>query len=304
MEAAKPVVLVVDDHHFNLELIQEYMCEEEIETVCVDSGEKALSLLNESPHRFSAVLLDRMMPGIDGMEVLSRIKSEHGLKQLPVIMQTAKSSKENVLEGLTAGAHYYLSKPYSQNELITIVSSAIREYQAYVDIQERLKQTTQPLELMYRGEFAFRSLGEARNLAALLANFCPDPDSVLIGLTELMINAVEHGNLGISYEDKSKLNASGEWENEIARRLDMHAYKHKVATIEFNRDDNEITFMIVDQGAGFDHSMYLEISPERAFDSHGRGIAMANKVSFTSLEYLGIGNEVRVTVLLKNAVTI
>lgn len=304
MEQKKPAILVVDDHHFFLELIEQYMSHENVETVCVDSGEKALSILNESPNRFSAVLLDHTMPGIDGLEVLSRIKAEHGLRQLPVIMQISSSSKENILQGLTAGAHYYLSKPYSQKELTTIVSSAIRDYNAYVDVQERFKLTMEPLALMTSGNFAFRSLCEARNLAALLANFTPDPDSVLLGLTELMINAVEHGNLGITYNDKSRLNAEGEWENEIARRLEMPAYVDRFATIEYRRTDNEITYLIVDQGAGFDWSEYMEISPERAFDNHGRGIAMANTVSFNRLEYLDSGNMVLITVLINEPVEI
>lgn len=304
MEEKKPVVLVVDDHQFNLELIEEYLSDEDVETVCVDNGAEALSILEESPQRFSAVLLDRMMPGIDGMEVLSKIKNEYALNQLPVIMQTAQSGKENVLEGLTAGAHYYLSKPYSQHELTKIVASAIRDYQGYLEIQERLKQTTQPLQMMISGVFSFKSLSEARNLAALLANFCPDPNSVIVGLSELMVNAVEHGNLGITYQEKSSLNAEGEWENEVARRLEMTAYSDKQVTVEYMRNDNEVTFQITDEGSGFDWEEYMEISPEHAFDSHGRGITMAKTISFNKVEYLDTGNKVLVTVLCNKPVEI
>jgi len=72
----KPVVLAIDDELYNLELIKEYLSEIDIETVCVESGEQALMQLEKSPHRFSAILLDRMMPGIDGIEVLKKIKAE------------------------------------------------------------------------------------------------------------------------------------------------------------------------------------------------------------------------------------
>ncbi len=291
-----PEILVVDDEQFNLELIKEYLSEEDVEAVCVYSGEHALSLLHEAPQRFSAVLLDRMMPGIDGMEVLSEIKENDELNRLPVIMQTAKSGDEHMLEGLKAGAHYYLSKPYSQDALVTIVSTAVRDYQDHINIKDSLQQTTQTLKMMSVGKFSFKSLCDARSLAALLANACPDPDSVMLGLTELMINAVEHGNLAITYEEKSRLNAEGEWENEVAHRLAMPLYKDKYATIEFTRNDNEITFMIIDQGKGFDWNKYMEICPERAFDSHGRGIAMANSISFKYIEYFDSGNKVFVTV--------
>lgn len=304
MEQIRPVILVVDDHQFNLELIEELLHEEYVETVCVNSGKDALSFLYESPKRFSAVLLDRVMPGIDGMEVLSKIKNEKNLNHLPVIMQTAKSSKEEVLEGLQAGAHYYLSKPYSQNELSTIVATAIRDYKSHLELQERLRQTAQQPHLMQQGKFLFKSLCEARKLASMLANFCPDPDSVILGLTDLMINAIEHGNLGITYDEKSKLNAKVAWESEVARRLELPLNKDKYATIEYQRSDNEISFLIVDQGNGFDWEEYMQISPERAFDNHGRGIAMANSLSFNNIEYLDSGNKVIVTVLLNNTTMI
>ena len=114
---------------------------------------------------------------------------------------------------------------------------------------------------MCEGKFTFKSLSDARNLASLLATACPEPDSVMLGLTELMINAVEHGNLGITYKDKSALNVEGEWENEVARRLELPLYKDKNVTIEFSRNDNKITFLIVDQGNGFDWNKYMEMSP-------------------------------------------
>lgn len=299
MNYTKPAVLVVDDEQLNLDIIEEYLSEVDIETVCVDSGEHALSLLQDSEQRFSAVLLDRMMPGIDGIEVLSKIKASEKLNRLPVIMQTAKVGKEYMLEGLKAGAHYYISKPYDQQTLAAIVSTAVRDYQHYSYIQGSLKQTAQTLKMMDKGKFSFKSIADGRKLAALLANACPNSERVVLGLTELMTNAVEHGNLCISYEEKSTLNATGKWENEVERRLESPLYKDKNVTIEFSRNDVEITFVIIDQGNGFDWEQYMEVCPSRAFDSHGRGIAMANSISFNRIEYLEKGNKVSVTVPLQ-----
>jgi len=294
----RPVVLAVDDEHFNLEIIKEYLSEINIETVCVESGELALIQLKESPEQFSAVLLDRMMPGIDGMEVLKRIKADEKLSRLPVIMQTAKAGKDSMLEGLDAGAHYYLSKPYDQQTLLAIISTAIRDYQRFNHIQKNLEQSAKTLKLMDNGVFSFRSLDEARGLSTLLANTCPESDSVVFILTELMINAVEHGNLAISYGEKSKLIADEKWEDEVTHRLNLAENSNKYVTIEFDRRNSaEIVFLITDQGTGFDWQQYMEVSPNRAFDSHGRGIAMANSLSLNHIEYLGSGNKVRVTVL-------
>lgn len=298
MEYKKFTVLVVDDEAFNLEIIEEYLSEIDIEAVCVSGGEQALSILQEAPHRFSAVLLDRMMPGIDGMEVLSRLKADETLSHIPVIMQTAKASQENMLEGLNAGAHYYLSKPYDRQTLASIVSTAVRDYQHYINIQNGLKQTVQTLRMMDKGTFRFKSIDEGRNLAAILANACPNSDDVILGLTELMMNAVEHGNLSIGYAEKSRLNVNGEWEREIARRLALPSNRDKYVSIEFSRSASKIKFLIVDQGSGFNWEQYMEISPKRVFDSHGRGIAMANLISFDRIEYLEAGNKVCVTVSL------
>lgn len=294
-------VLAVDDELANLELIEEYLYDVGIETVSVGDGVQALNILQEQPQRFSAVLLDRMMPGIDGMEVLSRIKADDRLNHIPVIMQSGKAGKDNMLEGLNAGAHYYVSKPYDKQTLSAIVSAAVRDHQDYTYIKNNLKQTTSTthtLKLMEHAMFRFKSLNEGKNLAALLANACPNTDDVTLGLTELMINAVEHGNLGIGYEEKSRLNMNDDWEQEISRRLTLSSNKDKFVSIEFKRTDKAITFLIADQGKGFDWVEYMEMSPMRVFDSHGRGIAMANSISFDKIEYLGSGNEVSVTVLL------
>ena len=201
-----------------------------------------------------------------------------------------------MLEGLNAGAHYYLSKPYDQQTLLAIISTAIRDYQRYKDIQENLEQSAQTLKLMEKGEFSFKTLDEARCLSALLARACPESDSVVFILTELMINAVEHGNLGISYKEKSRLISEEKWEGEVLHRLTLPENRDKQVTIKFTRNADEITFLITDQGAGFDWKQYMEVSPNRAFDSHGRGIAMANSISLNKIEYLETGNKVRVTV--------
>jgi anti-sigma regulatory factor (Ser/Thr protein kinase) len=151
--------------------------------------------------------------------------------------------------------------------------------------------------MMDKGKFTFQTLEEARNLAALLANACSDADHVVLGLTELMVNAVEHGNLGISYAEKTRLNALGEWESEVERRLKMPENASRRAIVQFERKENRIRFIILDQGAGFEWENYLDLSPDRAFDSHGRGIAMARSISFDQIEFRGNGNEVSVTVV-------
>lgn len=297
MNDSAQIVLVVDDEAINLELISEYLRLSDIAYERVASGEQAWDLLQAHPERYCAVLLDRMMPGMDGMEVLSRIKSDKTLSTLPVIMQSGMLDKQSILEGLQAGAYYYLTKPYDRQTLLAIVNTAIGDYQRYLALQKNSRKTANTLKMMKKGQFSFRTLNDARDLAALLANACFDSDRVVLGLTELMINAVEHGNLGINYKEKSSLNSKGEWESEIINRLAQPEHKNKQAMVVFEKNSKEIVFRIYDQGEGFDWMPYLGISPERALDTHGRGIALANSISFDTIEYHGNGNEVCAIVL-------
>ena len=307
------MILLVDEKVSTPDVVQSYLSDVDIEVAHVKNEKEALSLLAQSPDKFSAVLIELMMQGDDekinnkksnskksdnGIKLLSKIKANKEIKNIPVIMQTHDMGETDMLEGLNAGAYYYVTKPYNKKTLVSIVSTAVRDYQHYNQLKDKVRKTTEPLCMMKKGEFRFRSLNEGRNLAAILSNACPNSDEVVLGLTELMINAIEHGNLGIGYDEKTKLNASNEWEKEVSRRLALPLNKDKYVSIEFSRDINEIKFLIADQGRGFDWEQYMEISPNRIFDNHGRGIAMANLISFDQLEYLDTGNKVSVTVSL------
>jgi len=299
----RSMVLLVDERVSTPEVIQSYLSDVDIEVIHVTKGKDALSLLHQSPNKFSAVIIELTIQGDgkksdDGITLLSRIKKEKEIKNIPIIMQTNNMEKTDMLAGLNAGAYYYVSKPYNKKTLVSIVSTAVRDYQHYSQLKDKVRKTTEPLCMMKKGEFRFQSLNEGRNLAAILSNACPNSDEVVLGLTELMINAVEHGNLGIGYDEKTRLNANNEWEKEVSRRLALPLNKDKYVSIEFSRDINEIKFLIADQGRGFDWEQYMEISPKRIFDNHGRGIAMANLISFDQLEYLETGNKVSVTVSL------
>jgi len=243
------------------------------------------------------VLLDRTMPRMDGMQLLGKMKDDEELRMVPVILQTALAHRDQILEGIRAGAYYYLTKPYDVDMLLSVVRTAIADYQGYRDLQTRVKKELDSLRLMQNGLFAFQTVEQARDLGAMLANTCPDPAATVIGLTELLINAVEHGNLGITYEDKSKLYASGGWSDEVQRRLKLPENADKYAEVAFEREEQAIRFVIRDQGTGFDWRSYLQVDPLRAFDTHGRGIAMANRLSFSHIEYRGRGNEVIGTIV-------
>ena len=147
------------------------------------------------------------------------------------------------------------------------------------------------------GQFVLSTLDEARNLATMLALACPNSDLVAIGLQELLINAVEHGNLGISAEEKQALIIDGSWREEVDRRLSSPEYAGRVVLVNFQRGERMISITIQDDGDGFEFDGYVD-SEVPSDGYRGRGIAMARDLSFSSLTYLGRGNLVEATILL------
>jgi CheY-like chemotaxis protein len=290
-------VLVVDDHALDRKLLTVHLKPEGYAIETAADGVEAWGKLNADPERYDVVLLDRTMPRMDGMQLLTRMKEEEHLRMVPVIMQTALSGRDQMIEGIRAGAYYYLTKPYDADMLRSVVRTAVQDHRGYRQLQAQVKKGFSGLLLLQNAAFSFQTVEQARDLGALLANTCPDPSATVIGLTELLINAVEHGNLGITYEEKSELCASGGWSEEVGRRLALPENESKRAEVSFERAGGNLRFVIRDRGDGFDWQRYMQVDPQRAFDTHGRGIAMANRLSFSHIEYRGSGNEVVGTIV-------
>lgn len=285
-------ILIVDDEPHNLEIIIEYLEEGNYKLSTAENGAAAWQMLESEPQSFDVILLDRMMPEMGGMEVLAKIKEHPVLTHCPVILQTARASKEDIKEGMQAGAYYYLTKPFEEEMLFSVVETAVRDRLEYKGLQNELEEKNIALRLIDTASFSFQSLDQARSLASLVANACPESSKVIMGLSELLINSVEHGNLGISYDDKTVYNEQGIWLEEVEKRLQLESNNNKFATLEFQRSNGEIKIIIKDQGSGFDWQPYLQMCADRAMDNHGRGIAMATMLSFSRVEYQGNGNEV------------
>lgn len=291
-------ILAVDDEAVNRDILTDYLSIAGFEVIEADDGDTAMQALTDHPD-IDAVVLDRMMPRMDGMKVLTDIKSDARLRHLPVIMQTAAASSEQIVEGIRAGAYYYLTKPYEDVILLGVISAALDGAAEKRQLREDIGRNTRAQGLLQQGRFRFRTLEEAKGLAVFIANCCPDPEIAGPGLLELLVNAVEHGNLGINYEQKAKLVAESRWQAEIEHRLAAPENTDKFGELTFEHQNRAIQIRIKDAGKGFDWTDYLEISPQRVTHAHGRGIATAKALSFSTLSYVGCGNEVVCTVALR-----
>jgi DNA-binding response OmpR family regulator len=233
-----------------------------------------------------------MMPVMDGMAVLGKLRADPHFASIPVIMQTAAADSTQVAEGLRAGVFYYLAKPFEAEVLLAVINAALQQYTTQQDLRAEVKKTQHLLGLATEGHFVFRTLADVHDLSLFLANFFPDPERMVVGIFELLLNAVEHGNLGITYEERTVLDEQGTWEQEVRRRLSLPEYANKQAHVRYEKKEEEIILTISDEGTGFEWDRYLEIDLNRVMHTHGRGIAMARLMSFDALRYEGPGNTV------------
>lgn len=285
-------ILIVDDDANNVEILGLDLEDGGYEILTGCDGVEGWEVLQQNKDRICAILLDRMMPNMDGMEFMARLKADESVALKPVIMQTAAAEKSQVAEGIRAGVYYYLTKPYNVEVMQSVVRAAISDYADFSALRSELQEHKQKLQLVKESRFEIGSLGDARYLATFLANYYPDSQRVVFGISELLINAVEHGNLGITYADKSRLHSEDRWEEEVKTLQELPENKDKKVLVHFERSDDDITLTITDDGDGFDWQHYMEIDPDRATHSHGRGIALSKMMSFDSIEYRGTGNEV------------
>jgi CheY-like chemotaxis protein len=287
----KPKLLAVDDEEFNLDIMRTHLTKAGFDVILAEDGAAALERLEEHPD-VKAIVLDRMMPNMDGMEFLGRVRKDERYQDIPVVMQTAAAMTEQVLQGVTAGVYYYLTKPYKASLLVGIVQSALEDARNKINMKEEVRKGQLVFGLMRQSSFRFRTLDEAKALALYIANCFPDPQTAVYGLHELLINAIEHGNLGITYDEKTNLVLRGELQKEIERRSVSERYKDRVATVTFSAMEEVVSVTIKDEGEGFEWKKYLELDSNRMTNPNGRGIATARIFSFHNIEYLGCGNEV------------
>jgi len=113
---AKKRVLAVDDNEFNIEIIKELL-DDEYNLKTATTGEKALEVAVD--FRPDIILLDIMLPGMDGYEVCQQIRANPALRHTRIIMVSAKAMTSERIEGYEAGANVYIAKPFDGDELLT-----------------------------------------------------------------------------------------------------------------------------------------------------------------------------------------
>lgn len=280
-------ILVVDDDRMSQMLLQHNLMELGYVAEGASGGDEAMKLLSADPERFDVVVLDRMMPGMDGLAVTRELVRTEALKHIPVVMVTGADNPEEVREGIDAGVFYYLTKPVKKDLVQSVVGAAMRQSSLRASLAVE-RDGSSAFSLMRGAKFSFCTIGEAEMIAGFVANAFPDPGRAVSGIAALMFNAVEHGICEIGFEAKGQFIREGTLQEEIAARSQARNGKSAEAVIALKPEG--VFFSVKDPGPGFNWREFTSLDMSRNAASHGRSIVRAKSECFDKLIYKDNGS--------------
>jgi serine phosphatase RsbU (regulator of sigma subunit) len=185
---ANPKILIVDDEPFNVDYLEQELAESAYDTLSAPNGRDALAAV--ASQRPDLVLLDIMMPGMDGFEVLSRLKADPATRDIPVIVISADNNMPSVVKGIELGAEDYLPKPFDPTLLHARIASSLEKkrlrdlQQLYLKSLEREFEIARDIQMSFLPDELPRVAGweiaayfkAAREVAGDFYDAFPTPD--------------------------------------------------------------------------------------------------------------------------------
>jgi signal transduction histidine kinase len=229
-------VLIVDDEERNIKLLNAYLMTNQYEIVEASNGEEAIRMVNDfNP---DLVLLDAMMPGIDGFEVCKRLKTDEKTKMIPVVMVTALREKEYRIKALEAGADDFLTKPVDRTELLVRVKSLLRIKSYHDQLLHSYQEIAQKNEKLKELE------GVREGLTHMIIHDLNNPLTVILGNLELI--KFDNENLSETQLDMMErcLNYSVDIRQLIQSILDV--YRMEEGKLQPVKELTNVTEMLTD----------------------------------------------------------
>ncbi|MFQ3579154.1 MAG: response regulator [Bacteroidales bacterium] len=285
-------VLLVEDDPASMAFLEILVQKEGYHIEKADNGKIALELFES--FKPDIILSDINMAQMNGLELLEKIRGQKS--DIIFILLTAYTSEEFVIKAIKHGANNYLKKPLSKDTIIGL----LRKYKTLIEHQRNEKKLS---NFVKKYNFTLQMVTEI-NLIPEIVNylvqetgdiFTPDKKlDIKLGLNELIINAVEHGNLEISYTDKSSALLNNSLETLYESRMNNLSLAQRTVEIKYSLSKEYCEWIITDQGKGFSPSAIPSpLTEDGIMKLHGRGIFIS-KYHFDEMEYLGCGNQVRV----------
>ena len=261
-------------------------------TFCTTLSQAILKVNNSPIVQYDVFLIDESVLNDDEFAKLKSFRENSYFGLIPLILQVNNPQSDAIQKGIDIGMYFYLTPPFNSELLNKAILSATQDPSNHQEISTRLANFDIVHPLLQKAVFHIQTVAEAHAVSSVLAYMTPDKKRTAIGLFELILNSIEHGNLEIGYKLKSQLIKKSKLQTEITRRLSLEENKNKFVTVKLEHKADFFEFTISDNGAGFDYKSFLGFEENRATDSHGRGIMIANSLSFDFLEYRDSGSTV------------
>ncbi|MBI1291872.1 response regulator [bacterium] len=287
------LVLIVDDRSEVRYYLREIIASSGHHSMEAEDGKQALeAYLRATP---DVIISDLSLPDMGGLDLLETIRKQDS--SVFFVLMTAKGSEEAARRALELQASNYLSKPLRFETIVSILdkySSVLKSRELRAEVHQRVVSR----ELILRVE---NRLGLASEVADFLVTEAGNAISrevrggIHLGLYELIVNAIEHGNLGISFDEKRRCLMESPYRlNELVQRRSIEPERvGRVVTIAFRMDQSHCEWVIEDQGDGFDWTAVPNPLEDNDEALNGRGIFLA-RYQFDEMHYLGVGNRVKV----------
>jgi DNA-binding response OmpR family regulator len=215
--------------------------------------------------------------------------------QIPVLTLAADCRANDVRLAAEAGLPLHVSMPCPLSKLKAALTAMIARPHPAAERASSGTDLEDAVSLLENCKFRFRTPEDIEKLVPLLARLFPHPGRTAAGIAELMLNAIEHGNLEIGHERKADWVARGIYRAELAKRLATPPFSARWAEVSITKREDGVMIVIMDQGCGFCWQNLVASEPSRSgaiIDPSGRGIATAREVSFDRLRFNHQGNQV------------
>jgi DNA-binding response OmpR family regulator len=283
-------VLIIDDESPVREVLKIALKENGYTVREAEDGRKGIDSFGEANP--DIVITDVNMPEMSGIAVTQKIRAMNA--DVDIVIMTGYGSEDLVIEALRAGASNYIKKPISFKELFTILDGIYLKRQnkkRYEVLKEVLLEERKTIAI----DNDIRKVWGTVN--QVFFNVTPrlgerELDGVKLGLYEIIVNAIEHGNLGITYEEKEDALNRNSYQNLLEVRLRKAAEEKRMVSINSVLDRYGVTIEVRDEGKGFNYTkLPAATDAESIMSAHGRGILLAS-LYFDSIEFRSPGNAV------------
>jgi DNA-binding NarL/FixJ family response regulator len=290
---SKIKILLIDDEPLVREELGALLQDEGYEVITGADGEEGLALFqSEKP---DMVITDVRMPRKDGLSVAMTIRRED--PTVPVTVITGHGSETMAIEALRAGVTDFIKKPVRLEDL----SAALLRMRAARRPAGLGFDELPPAVLLVESSWTYKLENNIEAISpfveVLLKRVASGMDRTSLSelglaVRELLLNAIEHGNLGLSYQEKSKALETGTLESLLQKRMMLPELARRRVTIKAHREDRRLAIHIIDEGNGFDwRSLPNPTDIAHLLSTHGRGVLLA-QLSVNKMTYNPKGNEV------------